>query len=405
MMTERRPDLERSLIDAPFDPERLLVYADWLIEQGDARGELIQLQHARREVRISAEQRAAEAQLVFRHKRQLLPPMLASSVVSTHVDTIGDCVLGWELGFVRRANLRMVTTDPSEVQELVRQSLRHPTFRFVESMVIAPAGTGGSAERRDYRPMVKELAVAELPLLNHLELMDRAAHADLGDVSAVLRVYPRLASLGLRGFFELDESVRAPAVRRLHVTLWDEDLQRGFLQRVAAGAFGGVRELVLTSLGAVEDLAAALSSMPELTRLALTHTDTGDRIAAALGNASLPRLTELDLSHSRLSAPGARQLASSGLRLEVLDVRECRLPPQAEAYLVDLAGEVRFGHQRFDPLRARPPDSWRVRHRLRPAWGIGQVVEERDGKLTIDFEDGRRRRLVSSLKHLEVVRD
>jgi len=59
-------DLRTALIEAIYahpaeDPPRL-VFADWLLEQGDPRGELIALQYARRAARppIAASRREAE---------------------------------------------------------------------------------------------------------------------------------------------------------------------------------------------------------------------------------------------------------------------------------------------------------------------------------------------------------
>ena len=36
---------ERDILDHPFDDARRLIYADWLEERGDERGELLRLQH------------------------------------------------------------------------------------------------------------------------------------------------------------------------------------------------------------------------------------------------------------------------------------------------------------------------------------------------------------------------
>jgi uncharacterized protein (TIGR02996 family) len=82
-----REELLADIRKQPDRDEPRLVYADWLIERGDPRGELIELQ-----CRGTGEKRAA--QLIRAHEREWLPG-------AEHADEIL-----WERGFVKRVHIK-----------------------------------------------------------------------------------------------------------------------------------------------------------------------------------------------------------------------------------------------------------------------------------------------------------
>jgi|GEM_PF-3213341 len=96
-------DLIAALRRPPQDVERFLVLSDRLQQEGDPRGELIALQAKRQEAADEAPLRALEAQLIQNHDRALLGKLWKSPSAFSH---------DWELGFIRRATLRVHEGDP-----------------------------------------------------------------------------------------------------------------------------------------------------------------------------------------------------------------------------------------------------------------------------------------------------
>lgn len=76
------------LTERPFDPALRQVYADWLLDQGDARGEVIALSAV---AHPTLTQRRRVQRLVERHARAWLGPLMA-------VADVAAC--GWEGGFL-----------------------------------------------------------------------------------------------------------------------------------------------------------------------------------------------------------------------------------------------------------------------------------------------------------------
>ena len=65
------------------DAEPYLVYADWLQQNGDPRGELITLQHQREVDRENKKLRTAETALIGRHGNYLMPALFGELTGTT----------------------------------------------------------------------------------------------------------------------------------------------------------------------------------------------------------------------------------------------------------------------------------------------------------------------------------
>lgn len=103
--------MEEAIVAAPDDPPRRLVYADWLTERGDPRGELI----TRMAGGVPIED------LLARHPHHLLPAWAAAFS------------LEWRLGFVS-------TVDLGDDLSALPRLLRHPSFMVVEALRVGPRG-------------------------------------------------------------------------------------------------------------------------------------------------------------------------------------------------------------------------------------------------------------------------
>ncbi|WP_342381321.1 TIGR02996 domain-containing protein [Myxococcus stipitatus] len=317
------PELEAAILQDPDAVDAYLVYGDWLQAQGDPRGELIALHHARLDAR----------EFIQGHQQQLLGDALAWALESQALE------LDWDLGFIRAARVspRSSVTEHTALR-IMRALLRHPSGRFLRGLSvggIADPGMMGSYEAVT-RLIVREGGSRTLQsLAYHVQQAneDEAYCAMLlREVFALYRVLPRLRSLDLRGIHVRLGDIDLPELREFTLQTWDlsrdscDSLLKAkwpHLERMEVW-LGGSRTDAMRS---VTDLAPLLDgkSLPNLRRLGLRNTRWTDDLVRALHDSPLlPRLTHLDLSGGTFSNPGARWLsehAEAFRHLQHLDLR------------------------------------------------------------------------------------
>ncbi|MGC4116279.1 MAG: TIGR02996 domain-containing protein [Myxococcales bacterium] len=103
------PELEAAIVENPKDAAARLVYADWLLEQQDPRGELI--------TRMASG--VAFDDLLANHPWQLAP------------DWMKPMELEWWLGYVRKVHCRACQDG-----RLLIRLFRHPSLLAVEELVV-----------------------------------------------------------------------------------------------------------------------------------------------------------------------------------------------------------------------------------------------------------------------------
>jgi len=116
-------ELERTIEQNPDEPNAWRVYADWLQQHGDPRGELAALQQKRLT-------RAQIDAFVMENRAQLLGPL---------DDTWqnGELELSWRWGFVRAAKVLGASSNELSVADVVRLLLELPSCRFLQTLEIA----------------------------------------------------------------------------------------------------------------------------------------------------------------------------------------------------------------------------------------------------------------------------
>jgi uncharacterized protein (TIGR02996 family) len=102
------------------------VYADWLLERRDARGELIAAQLAGNGARSAA--------LLEAHPVQLLPAWWVEQGVE----------LAWSMGFVHTMRVTSTSFWHSRVESHLRRLFQHPSAHLVRELVIPPGALARS---------------------------------------------------------------------------------------------------------------------------------------------------------------------------------------------------------------------------------------------------------------------
>jgi uncharacterized protein (TIGR02996 family) len=169
-------DLLAAIAVAPDDDAPRLVYADWLQERGDPRGEYITLQFQRRSGGLSIKEQARETALLTKHKRDWLGPFYRP------LQPLWSDVR-FERGFLAVVPFCAHLTGVEECAGDAR-------WTTVEELFLPP------------RPF-SFAALFEAPVFGGLRLL-RGAAPDV--VTTLLRtgVAPRLASLRCAGFDRAD---------------------------------------------------------------------------------------------------------------------------------------------------------------------------------------------------------
>jgi uncharacterized protein (TIGR02996 family) len=283
--------LEQTLREHPDDLGTWLVYGDWLLDQGDVRGALIQLEH--RHARARPTERPAlrsEIDALVKQHQKRWRKALPSSVTAK----------AWRYGFITQIEVPWSEGAPA----LIEQALQE---RFVAGLrITAPDRDdedvdddedGYDENGEPIRPPPVELgALAKLDLsrLRELDLSYVSLGVNGAKALASARSLGGLEALDLRycgienkGLAALAASPFAASVRRLH-------LQRNEI--TAAGA-------------------ASLGQFTRLVELDLRYNEIGAKGAQALLAAPfLGSLRRLGLYRTDVSAAGVKKLAgASGL--------------------------------------------------------------------------------------------
>jgi uncharacterized protein (TIGR02996 family) len=189
---------EEAILENPDDDAPYLVYADYLIAQGDPRGELIVMQHDADEAsgsRKTTLSRAANAHL-DKHAAHFLGPL------ATFAN--GTYKLLWRYGYVRRLELQWNNTGhwphTKHAFDELTAVLRHPSFRFVIDLQLGPIFD------RSYELQFQETIdlMADLRRPAALRILDLGisgrynVDTAFGELSELVAALPRLRRIRLR---------------------------------------------------------------------------------------------------------------------------------------------------------------------------------------------------------------
>ncbi len=349
-LDERNADLERAIVERPDDLEAYLVYADWLIEHADPRGELVTAQAATE--RGGADERRAAIGVFARHRDYFLGRL---------GDLLRADAFDWRRGFIHHARIANVFVVVSEgervamaLAEIASAVFRHPSARFLVKLTIGdveplPPDRWPRRPRTvepEVQSMLERIAIDAPPTLRELVI----EHA--------LRCRLDLACAGLRNLTDLDVggrfAINTLDLPNLHtLTIRPDRLGTMHLHDLA-----GSRVPKLASLTIVHgdpngaSTAATLADFDTLLRrvdlplahLAIVGCPFANNLLPLIADAPLlAQLGELQLTDGNLTDQGIRPLARMrGVfdHLELFDVTGHRLSASGLRLLRTIAPNV-----------------------------------------------------------------
>ncbi len=345
-------DLMKDVIASPEDDEPRLVFADALMEEGDPRGELIQVQcHLARGTGDTVKLRRWEA--------ELMPAATTRWKKALAIPAATECVI--RRGFVESVAAPAARFEPVLAKLAARTPLRgllltgggpEQAQAIAASKVVA-----GWTELGLHEITLGPKAVAALAASPHVGEVRRLSLRKNGLGPAAARVL--FGGGAFRSVEELHVAenglhtdgmralVTGPSAKRLRVLSFESiNTHAGWHEIVRATALSGLRELTVVGVGYdesgmfVPQALAAAKHMTELERLALRNVRTETAGVRALAKAKhLKRLAALDLRGNRVGPQAMKDLGTAAWAgaLRSLDLRENKIGDAGARALCDSA--------------------------------------------------------------------
>jgi uncharacterized protein (TIGR02996 family) len=341
----RNPELEKAIVANPNDREAWAVFADWLQEQGDPRGELISLQLGNKEGQAKA--------LIKKHEDYFLGPLAAHQVVydeggnngMSHLRTtaqqkewekVHTQAFLWRNGFIHRCRLSLdeyqnpgeFKGDLAEILELV---LSHPSGRYIVEFAFMSNGDPNDGNLQSLIDLLGKKAPATTRKLTLGDNVDQISWHHTGDLGKLWKGVPNLRTLEIEtGEFEVGK-MNAPSLEKaIFIT---GGLSSSCGKNIATATMPKIKHLEIyygtddyggdCTIKQVKPLLDR-TDLPKLEYLGIKNSEFADDIAAAIGGAKILKgLKTLDLSLGTMTDEGAKALAAakdSLAHLEVLDL-------------------------------------------------------------------------------------
>lgn len=344
----------------PDDPAPYLVYADWLQQREDPRGELIAIQHRRERAPNDEALREAELALLDADGPDLLPPRLHAQMKlprRQRDDARTRCQVEWSRGFLMSARIaRRLTSatpaDPLKVAGIVEELLAHPSARLLRRLAIGGLGT---PDEYNYIDVIDAIARRGHAQLAELVLGDfgpemALAFSRAGNVVPLFAALPALRRLTVHaGSLRFESPIEHARLRELSMIV--ATITPTNVSRLLRAQLPALESLELSCPGLEltdHEFGAMLSgaSMPRLRRLALRNTVGTLRVLEEIAHSHLmPQLEVLELDGGDLDDRGAASLvahrAARFAHLQRLELSGNRLSADGAARLAGLCADVR----------------------------------------------------------------
>ncbi|MCA9175069.1 MAG: TIGR02996 domain-containing protein [Planctomycetales bacterium] len=354
-----RDEFERAILAAPESIEPYAVYADWLIEQGDPRGDLISCQLDLERTDLDRSQRAElklrEAELLHRHSEQWLgelaphfAPVRPEEVDQWGMNSRPFVTHQWRRGFLDKLTIEALTVRLCHALADSRET------RFVRDLHVTSTAYNLGIEdddepaRRGPRPSPRSyecewLELLEAPMLGNLRRFQMGDsegdppergwcdnHTRVPDLEKLIGKMGQIEELQLicKGYdaHALFALTNLSKLRVLRMYALGEPNARGDQFEIPLGILAENRSLhELTHLQlhphysddrsfiplAQVEAVFRSTNLPELTHLQLRMSDMGDAgIEVLIRSGLLERLRSLDLRIGLVTDEGAKMLAN-----------------------------------------------------------------------------------------------
>lgn len=311
----RNPALEKVILENPDDKAGYLVYADWLTQQGDPRGELIVVQSEGKADR--------EAELLATHS--FMRGLGLTDRKHLQKASPGIANVSWRWGFWEKLHIFNVIDwmdSKFPTKEVLDRLFTNPAALVLQELKVGVIRWEYNAS--DVKLLIEEAAKA--PFANTLKSLRfgevdgidiDCAHHPIGDLSGITKeAFPALRELTMWGCeIELGD-LDLPGLETLKVQTC------GLSQdNVAAIANGTLPALAYLDIwfgsedygndNTLESIAPILQATkwPKLAHLGLMNCPFTDGICEQLGTAKITRqISSLDLSMGTMTDDGARAL-------------------------------------------------------------------------------------------------
>lgn len=365
-------ELEAAIAEDPSDVQRWLVWADWLQQAGDPRGELVTLRAAKKKTTAYEAKHASALwsdALFLTTKQPFAGRTFTGSWTGAKPEPYEALAVELErdkLGFVETATFTSLDEE-GHMAGAVGALLEAPLGRFVRTLrfelVEQYEGPGGQPH---YGHVVAAIARAQPTTLRELVFENtgyQRSWTTTGDLGQVWPHVPYLETLSIDiGNIELGKKIDLPRLRTLR--LETGGLAANNVKAIAAAKWPALEELVLYfgtprygGNATVKDVKALLAgSFPKLRRLALCNAEgLQSAIAAELVKSPLVKQLEtVDLSKGTLHDEDTALLVASADRMKhvkTIDVGESYFSADSEAALRKAYGKrIVLGGQRYDEM-------------------------------------------------------
>ena len=357
------PKLAKTVDDGTEGADQ--VYADWLSDQGDPRGELAQVQLRLAKDPKNKELKKLEKKLLATHADALLGKLAGESKMLD---------LEWHAGFITKARIARPYDDGDEesedgeereqppLEKVLGWLLDSPSARFLRELTV---GIVIRDDENSYGNVAKTIGSRYLPSLRSLFLGDFTYEdtelnwSTLGNLEPMWSALPNLERLKLRSGSMKLGTIVLPRLKELTVVTGGMDAKAA---RAIASAQWPSLEVMSLQIGPepdagevkVKDLEPILdgATLPRLTHLGITNFNHTGKLLEPLAHSKiLPQLTELDLKMGTLGDEHAARLFAlqkAFAHLTKLDVHDNYLTSEGKAVLKKTKLPVHFGEQRDD---------------------------------------------------------
>jgi uncharacterized protein (TIGR02996 family) len=343
-------ELERAIAEEPDNLDSHLVYADWLTEHGDPRGELIVCSAP--SASVAARQRAG--QILVQNERYFAGNflMLDDSRYDEHLG------IAWALGWIESAWMRtswdFAEKHPKFVERTLAALLALPSSKFLKALKIGCFDLQGDNDYGKLHPLL--LQGGPRRTLRWLFFGDLEAEeqeiswVNAGDLGALRGLYPDLRHLKIRaGHMNLEDGLAYPKLESLIIE--SGGMSQENIRTIAAASFPELSNLEVWfgsrhygATSTIDDLGPLLEGklLPKLEKLGLRNCEYTDEICRALPSSGLlEHVREVDLSMGVMTDAGAEALLArrdAFARVTKLDVSSNYLSNGAVSALMEGLG-------------------------------------------------------------------